>query len=411
MKVNFITPTKLSILDLCSMGDSSKRGDENTLGLYDSGLKYSIALLLRDGVKIKIDVSNTNSYTFTTKVIEDNLTNKKKELIVIIDKDGQEIITGFAKNLGHNWLQWMSLRELWSNMLDEKGYVTEGDSYPDESQGTIITLEFNETNEFFKVWQDKALYINFQEPLFELSDTVSVLENPGGCVRIFKQNILVYEDKDTPSKFAYDVKYGEIDERRVLKDIYYVEQHISEAICRTKNEAFLRTIITKDFSYSESEFLSRNSGYYSASDLMHEVAQSVEEQFGEVKSFGWVMSKIRERRDCKISGKKIKTVEDSIWAYSTVVTVESTPISEAKEDSFQDKVNKLYNFKIDAEVKTAKLKGSKVVADKYEKCLIIDENFDIEKDFPKFVVEYLDLKETGNIIDSLANYICKLIKK
>jgi hypothetical protein len=78
---------------------------------------------------------------------------------------------------------------------------------------------------------------------------------------------------------------------------------------------------------------------------------------------------------------------------------------------FAFEIKKHYNFNLDIEVKTAKLKGSKVVADKFEKCLIIDETFSIEDDFHTFLVEYLDLTKNGNVIENLAIYCCKLLKK
>jgi len=111
-----------------------------------------------------------------------------------------------------------------------------------------------------------------------------------------------------------------------------------------------------------------------------------------------------------------------LWSYSREVVIESSPVithtksplspNECFEISpLQKEINKYYNFDLDVEVKIAKLKGSKVVADKYEKCLIIDESFEVEKDFHIFVVEYLDMKHNENVIESLSKYICNLIKK
>lgn len=46
-----------------------------------------------------------------------------------------------------------------------------------------------------------------------------------------------------------------------------------------------------------------------------------------------------------------------------------------------------------------------------KKCLIIDENFNIETDFPTLIVQYLDLTTEGNIVINLSEYICNLLKK
>lgn len=426
MQVHFITPTKLSILDISSMGDSSKRGDDSKIGQFDSGLKYAIALLLRDNVGMEISVfsqgDEVNRFNFSTTTIFDESTSKNKDLITIKDLDDNITVTGFAKNLGYNWLMWMSYREIMSNVLDEGGYVYEGEDVEELDNGTTISLTFDESNEFFEVWQNRHLYMNFEKPLYSVSSSVEALKNDEGYLRIYKQNILVFEDKNRPSRFAWNIKFGEIDERRILNNIYSVEQSIAYAIQDTDNEHFLREIISADFETKDKEFLSNNSHYSSwISDTVKKVVHDVYEQYGEVSSYDWLIDKVKQQKDCKIAGKKIKTIEDSIWSYSKEVTIETTPQPYAEPSivvdeveyitPFASEIRKLYDFDLDVEVKIAKLKGSKVVADKFEKCLIVDESFDISKDFHTFVVEYVDLTQSGNVVDNLAKFICNLIKK
>lgn len=416
MTIRFVTPTKISLIDFISMGDSSKRGDENTLGLYDSGLKYSIALLLRANVDIRVGVFSESEleqeFTFDTYIKKCDDTGKEKELIRVC-KNGEYIETGFAKALGHNWELWMALREIWSNMLDEKGYVSENTAEPVE-EGTVFTLSFGEDNEFYDIWKNKESYIldKSMEDVYEVSGTIEAIKNKLDYVRVYKQGILVYENKEVTSPFAFNINHGDIDERRILSNVWSVKNSIIYSILNCTNDAFLRQIITSDFSVGENDFLNGNSSWDKANSMLNDIAYEVQQVHGDVKSYSWVIDKIKERKDCKIKGKAITTVEDSIFTYSKKVTIDSAPKPiEEKEDTFQDKVSKLYNFKIDVEVKTAKLVGSKVVADKFEKCLIISEDFDTEQDFPVFVVQYLDLVEEGNVVDSLSNYICKLIKK
>jgi hypothetical protein len=431
MRVHFVTPAIISRLDISSMGDSSKRGDESTLGQFDSGLKYAIALLLRNNVGMSIktydDDGLLNVYTFSTNVKKCPNTSKEKELIDInyidySDDTSGVIETGFALQMGYNWSLWMALRELYSNMLDEKGSICEEQDEFIIARGTIITLEFDEDNEFYNVWQNRHLYINEKEPLFKVSSSVECLENKEGYLRIYKNNILVYEDKEKPSRFAWNIHFGDIDERRILSNLYSIEQSIASAIQNTTNEDFLKGIIAPYFQTEEKEFLSANCGYSDwISDTVKKVVNEVYEEFGEVRSYDWLIDKVRKQKDCKIGGKKIKTIEDSLWNYSTEVTIETTPqplsepsiiVDEVEYITpFASEIKQYYNFELDVEVKIAKLKGSKVIADKYEKCLIIDENFDIEKDFHTFVVEYLDLIQQGNVVENLAKYICNLIKK
>jgi len=450
MRVHFITPTRISLINLTTIGDSEKREDETKIGKFSSGQAYATALLLRDNVGIEVYVYGgedevNGKYTevieYSTKERICDSTNKSKEIIVLDYKkqflgncgSAQTFVEGwtltaaietaFALQLGYNWETWMAYRELMSNVLDEGGYVLEQDTYPEPEYGTVISLSFDEENKFYDVWQNKHLYMNFEKPLYDVSSSVECLENPENYLRIYKQNILVYENKERPSRFAWNIKFGDIDERRVLSNVYSVEQSIAYDIQNTKNEDFLRAIIAPYFKTQEKEFLSSNSSYSDyISDSVKKIVHEVYEEFGEVNSYSWLIDKVKKQKDCKIAGKKLKTIEDSLWNYSTEVTVETKPVEAhvqyplTPEECFepsplQKEINKYYNFNLAVDVKTAKLKGSKVVADKFEKCLIIDENFDIQKDFHTFVVEYLDLTQTGNVVENLAKYICNLIKK
>ena len=53
-EVYFYTPTILSYLDLVSMGGSDKADDDSTIGKYNSGLKFSMALALQNDVEMLI---------------------------------------------------------------------------------------------------------------------------------------------------------------------------------------------------------------------------------------------------------------------------------------------------------------------------------------------------------------------
>ncbi|HSE99752.1 MAG TPA: hypothetical protein VLA48_02560 [Nitrososphaeraceae archaeon] len=449
--VYFVTPTLLSHLDLFSMGGSDKADNEALVGKYNSGLCYSMALALRNNVDMSVQVFNKEYfsesedrecetlYTIGTYTETCEQTDKEKELIQITkyvskqsffslhcddygggDFDPEIIPTGYSIKLGVDWQLWMLLRELFSNMIDENGFYCE-----DECQlpkyGTVFTLKFDEDSEFADIWNNRHLYVNEQEQLYSISDKVEVLSNEEGYLRIYKQNILVYQDKEIPSRYAYNIKMGTIDERRILSNIYGVEGEICDAIMQTKNEDFLREIITCDFKPLNKEFLSSRGSYYTPSELMHNVAFEIYEKHGEVKSYEWVIDAIKKLKSCKIGGKKITNVGDSVWAYSSTVTVETTPepLSEPAMEvegeilisPFSAEIKKYYDFELDVEVTKAKLKGSKCIADKFNNCLIVDNEFNVETDFAELIVQYLDLTDKDNVIKSMSKYICKLLKK
>lgn len=449
MKISFVTPTRMSLINLSTIGDSEKREDDSKIGKFSSGQAYSTALLLRNGVGLSVTVYGGENYSSEEKYDENftffpftkscESTGKEKELIginyvkayhgdcrsALTFSDPSEteygtIETGFALALGYNWELYMALRELWSNMLDEGGYVKEG--YVKVSHGTVITLDFKEDSEFAEIWNNRHLYINEREPLYKISEKVEVLENEEQYLRIYKQNILVYEDKEVPSRFAFNLSFGDIDERRILSNIYDVEGEVCNAIITSKNEEFLKQIITSDFEVKKGEFL-RNRGCWSgASDLIHDIAFEIYEKHGEVKTYEWLLDKIKSRKDCKIGGRKISNIQDHLWSFSNTVTVESIPEPYAEPavesnegevliSPFSAEIKKIYNFDLDVEVKRAKLKGSKCIMDRFNLCIIVDEEFNVETDFHEFLIQYIDLTQKGNVITNLAKFACNLLKK
>lgn len=449
--IYFKTPTLLSHLDLFSMGGSDKADDETSIGKYNSGLCYSMALALRNNVDMSVKVYHQEPfgeyenrqcetlYTIGTYIESCEQTEKEKELIQITksvskksffsvhcedleggDFDPEIIPTGYSVKLGVDWQLYMLLREIYSNMIDEGGEYYE-DDHRAISYGTIFCLSFDEDSEFAEIWNKRHLYINEKEPLHVISNKVAILENEEQYLRIYKQNILVYEDRETPSRFAFNVKLGDIDERRILSNVYDVEGEICNAIINTNNKEFLREIISKDFICDKSEFLANRGCWSSATDLIHDIAFEVQEEFGEVKTYAWILDKIKNRKDCKIAGRKISNIGDHLWSYSNNVTVESVPEpcsepaveieGEILISPFSAEIKKYYNFELDVEVTKAKLKGSKCIADKYNNCLIIDNDFNIETDFPELIVQYLDLTVKENVITAMSEYITKLLKK
>lgn len=449
MKISFVTPTRMSLINLSTIGDSEKREDDSKIGQFSSGQAYSTALLLRNNIGLSVTVYGGEDYSSEEKYDENftffpftktcESTGKEKELIginyvkayhgdcrsALTFSDPSEteydiIETGFALALGYNWELYMALRELWSNMLDEGGYVKVGE--PSVDFGTVITLDFQEDSEFAEIWNNRHLYINEREPLYKISDKVEVLDNEERYLRIYKQNILVYEDKEVYSRFAFNLFFGEIDERRILSNLYGVQSEIATAIMQTKNEEFLREIITADFSTEKGEFLSNIDTYYSASDLIHNIAVEVNELCGEVSSYTWLIDQIKKRKDCKLPGRKISSISDHLWSFSNTVTVESIPepyaepAVESNEGEvlicpFSAEIKNIYNFDLDVEVKRAKLKGSKCIMDRFNSCIIVDEEFNVEADFHEFLIQYIDLTQKGNVITNLAKFACDLLKR
>lgn len=436
-ELRFITPTKLSLLDITSMGDSSKRGDDTKIGMFGSGFHYCNALLMRAGVAMKIDVYGgsiledgnrvefVDTYEFGSEIVNDDSTGKEKDLIRVNTSrtfsDGAVenlvVKTSFAKNLGWDWELWQAYRELYSNMLDEGGYeMFNNRMFLKPEEGTVITLTFDDDNPFAEIYRNRGNYINLNTPLATSSrydKEVKVLANSDGYLRIYKQSILVHEDPNTPSRYAYDINFGALDERRLLREVGQVESSIRDMLMDATDDDFLSLFISADFEYQDREFLSNWSSYNYIGKGVIDKVHSIYEEFGEVNSFSWVIGSVKDQKDCKLPGRKIKSLDDHIWSSLATVTVNSEPqeIEITPDNSLKNQIEQMFKFNVDVCIKEADISGRKVVADKYNKCLIVAKDFTIEDHMHEFLIQYVDLTMTGNIIDNLAKMLKDSLKK
>lgn len=415
MKVYFYTPSLISYIDLISIGGSEKEGDEKTIGQFHTGLKNAISLFMRNNVGITF---NTYSERGTTKFVPevftkfDEETEKSKELIGF-RKNGTEFIEStVSPKLGFDWELFMGLREIYANMLDEDGW------YSLESQnleyGTEIILEFDEGSEFETIWKDRGRYIREDEPLYKL-DGLDILDNPEGFLRIYKQGLLVYEDLGRFSKFSYNIHFGDLDDRRKLRDFTNEVTRIIRTIATTTDINFIQEVVSSERGYLQDDVLSSSSSYiYDVSDAFKQYVEEVYELHGEVFTYPKILGYIRDQKNCKISGRKVRTLDDAIWNTSEVATVEMSTQeikSAPRELTLVDEIHSKYEIEVSCDVIRGSMKGSKCIADKQNNLIILSDDFNLEQDFHKFVIQYIDLTEEGNIVDNLAKNIVELIKK
>jgi len=95
------------------IGASTKRDDSTKIGFFGSGLKYSIAYMMRKGIDFRV-FSGLNEFHFSTK--KEQLKDQSFERICI-----NGTLTSFPTTMGPNWEEdWFVLREIYCNALDEK---------------------------------------------------------------------------------------------------------------------------------------------------------------------------------------------------------------------------------------------------------------------------------------------------
>lgn len=398
MKISFCNNGVLSMLDLTSMGDSSKRDNSDTIGCYDSGAKYAMCILYRNKVKVSIK-SGLYKYTLDSLEINDPVSSKTKEVLLIdqYDLQGnhlQQIVTAFSVKLGHNWQLWQSVRELYSNMKDEKGYFCVNDNESEEdlhkTNDTVITIEHELLDDIYEHWDD---YFLDKLPInTNIEDEVLIYNNESedGLLRIYKQGILIHTDENTKSKFIYNCKSAEIDERRVLSNYYDVRYNIGSFVSYTNDLKIIDSFIDITNEDSRDMFeADLNYCYFSKTWI---------DRINELQPENLIKSLHHELIKLDTIQLQSKVVRMGHSYYSPQVTIEKIDLPPATALETLTAECKAIGFEIKFDIQESKIKGYKAVGNNFSKVLYIDTTFTIE-DMPQFIkAHYLLDSQDENLI-------------
>jgi len=114
-KIYFKNEGLIDLVAVTTFGVNAKDND-NPIGYFGTGLKYAIAVILREGGSITL-YRGLEEFVFHTK----STPVRQKSFDLVYMNDAQ---LGFTLELGKNWDQWQAYRELQSNTLDENGITT-----------------------------------------------------------------------------------------------------------------------------------------------------------------------------------------------------------------------------------------------------------------------------------------------
>jgi hypothetical protein len=198
---------ELDIRLVALMGGTTKANDRYKIGQFGTGLKYTLAFLFRNNLEFKI-FCGEQEVSIHTEV--EDIRGEKFEIICI---NGQR--TSITTKMGEDWKPWMIIRELWCNALDEGGAEKEITSVAEGLPG--ITSFFVQIDKQIQdVINDWSKYfIHDQIPVFQ--NDYHAIYPAGEKLCIYKQGVLIYENKEYKSVFSYDVKYADINELREFR--------------------------------------------------------------------------------------------------------------------------------------------------------------------------------------------------
>jgi hypothetical protein len=248
--VYFTNPGLLDSRLIVTFGANVK-ADASAIGTFGTGLKYSIATIVRNGGSITVQ-SGLEVHTFA--VDQSVIRGKSFDFITMTTTQANNPANprvqtlAFTTELGKNWKPWMVYRELWSNCKDESGQVSTTKSSSSSSVDcTIITIRWPELfiahNERHKFLLRQSVQPIYADDSLELYDTANV--SPG----VYYRGILVTEANPdlAVSKFTYNILSSQtLTEDRTLSldsALSTIALHIArnctnsamiEAVCNTR---------------------------------------------------------------------------------------------------------------------------------------------------------------------------------
>lgn len=200
------------------MGASTKENDDNKIGFFGSGLKYAIAVLLRNGIDLKVYSGDKEIKIGTRK------TKLRGEEFYVITINGTP--TFLTTRMGKDWEIWYAVREVYCNCLDEGGVETEVVEDVKAEKG-FTNFYIQITDDIENVHKNWDHYFSDKlEPMHEYNQNKifhNVVDNE---LRIYRRNMLVHHNKEK-CLYNYDIYNAEINESRALKSLFSTKWDIT----------------------------------------------------------------------------------------------------------------------------------------------------------------------------------------
>lgn len=266
MKVVFENEGKIDVRAITTIGVSVK--DSNSaIGFFGSGLKYAIAILLRNNHRITI-MSGQDVYKFTTK--RENIRDKEFDIVYMNDQQ-----LGFTTELGKTWDMWMAVREIICNCLDEGGthYEETGEVVPNNNTKVIV-----EGEEFYSEYKSKHKFMLDGTPIYENR----FLEfHEGSTNSIFYKGIKVAE-VNKPLKYTYNIKSGLVltEDRTLKNESHFFSFDFADMLMTgTENQDILDNIVKCGDNFLEYDIYYR---YTSISPTVRDMVRSYNKDYGKL---------------------------------------------------------------------------------------------------------------------------------
>lgn len=245
MSVVHVTPGLLDIRAITTFGLHAKPGTDTPIGKFGTGLKYSIATLLRLGCQVKLFIDSVE-YEFYTKA--DDFRGMEYEQVYMKKRRGilskwQSVQLPFTTMHGKFWEAWQAFRELHSNTLDEGGKTFESGVVTWEYPGNTVFVVSGDAYE--QAYRDRdSVFLPNALTKREGDDRVQVFNEPSK--HLYWRGIRVF-DLEKPSVYTYNILDDvTLTEDRTLKFVWDAQSKIAAYIARSKDQKLINAVASAD---------------------------------------------------------------------------------------------------------------------------------------------------------------------
>lgn len=215
------------------LGASTKRGDDTKIGFFGSGLKYALAVLIREQIEFHI-FSGNKEIKITTEPVQ--FRDKTFQRIFI---NGEA--TSMTTDMGVDWKAWFALREILCNAVDEGGHEINMEEKVKGKKGyTTFGIEMtSKLNDVMDKWQH---YFCEKRPDVILNvDNCQLFHGDDHELIVYRRGIRCHQER-VKSLFHYNMRWAEINESRVLASQYAFNVKLVQWLAMNATEDVVRRV-------------------------------------------------------------------------------------------------------------------------------------------------------------------------
>lgn len=209
---------------LKTFGVNIKPNTDNPIGYFGTGLKYAVAIVLRNGGEFFLQDGTGELYYLGVQ--KSDVRGKDFPFVVMTkDRTTCEMLP-FTTELGKNWQMWQAYRELYSNAVDEKGRRFKTENMPQSHKGVVRFIV--KSTDMLQVYDAHGQYFLETEKMTCLYSTDKIDVYRNSTKFTYYNGIRVHEAKK-PYIYTYNFKKDlQLTEDRTLASEWYRDYMLRE---------------------------------------------------------------------------------------------------------------------------------------------------------------------------------------